>query len=52
MCYYCYKGCGNWRRMPQVTECETGKILKLIGRYAVAVKKERIIVGDFLGKIS
>jgi len=44
MCYYCYKGCGNWRRMAQVTECETGKIMKV--RYAVAVKKEGIIVGN------
>jgi len=26
MCYYRFKGCGNWRRMAWVTECETGKI--------------------------
>jgi len=46
MCYYHYKGCGNWRKMAQVTECETGKITKVIDRYAVAVKKEGIIVSD------
>jgi len=50
MCYYRYKGCGNWRRMARVTECETGKIMKV--RYAVAVKKEGIIVGDLPQKIS
>jgi len=43
MCYYHYKGCGNWRTA-QVTECETGKIMKV--RYAVAVKKEGIIVDN------
>jgi len=44
MCYYRYKGCGNGRRTARVTECETGKIMKV--RYVVAVKKEGIIVGD------
>jgi len=48
MCYYCYKGCGNWRKTARVTECETGKIMKI--RYTVAGKavaeKEGIIGGD------
>jgi len=46
MYYYHYKGRGNWKRMAQVTECKTGKITKVVDRYAVAVNKEGIIVGD------
>jgi len=46
MCYYHYKGCGNWRRTARVLECKTGKITKVIDRYAVAVKKEGIIVDN------
>jgi len=42
---YVFKGCSNWR-MARVTECKTGKIMKVIDRYAVAMKKERIIIGD------
>jgi len=42
MCYYRYKGCGYLRGTAQVTECKKGNITL----YAVAVKKEGIIVGD------
>jgi len=38
--------------MAWVTECETGKITKVIDRYAVTVKKEGIIMGDLPWKIS
>jgi len=47
-----HEGCDNWRRMPRVTECETGKITKVIDRYAVAVKKKKIITDDFPQKNS
>jgi len=48
MCHYCYKGFSNWRRTAQVTECELGTKV----RYAVAVKKGGIIVGDLPRKMS